>query len=272
MTTRRTTLQGIAATLGALGLGSTAVAAGAGLPGSYVGTLVAGTTTLRLQLIISPDMKARLISLDQGNAIIPASDVRVNGKRIAITLAAVNARYEAALVDANTLEGTFTQGASFPLRMTRGLPSTVRSTDPLDGVALSAASLAAYRTKSGTPGLGAGWQSKAKAPQFLLNGVRRAADAEAVTVNDKWHLGSVTKGMTASLMARAVEAGLISWTTTVEETFALDMKDVDPAYRRVSLLHLLSHHSGMPKDIPIAELVQYTREGLLSADGQQDDL
>jgi CubicO group peptidase (beta-lactamase class C family) len=262
MTDRRTTLQGIAASIGALGLSGTAFAAAPGLPGSYVGTLVAGSKTLRLQLVIATDKIARLISLDQGNAIIPATEVRLTGNRIVIVFAGVNARYEAALVDANTLEGTFTQGASFPLRMTRGLPSTVRSSDPLEGQKLTAALLAAYRTKTGTPGMGAAWQSNSRPPQYLFDGTRRASDPAPVMLHDKWHFGSNTKAMTATLLARAVEAGMISWTTTVEETFALDMKEVDPVYRTASVLHLLSHHSGLPKDISLAELGQYSRDGL----------
>jgi CubicO group peptidase (beta-lactamase class C family) len=267
MTNRRAAMQGMATTIGALCLPSLAWAASPalqGFPGSWVGTLQAGAVTLRLQLIITPDKQARLVSLDQGSAMIQASEVKVVGNRITISFAAVNARYEAALVAGRTLEGTFTQGGSFPLRMTRGLPSAVRGEagDPLDSQPLTATALAANRAKSGTPGIGVGWQGKDRVSQLLVDGRRRVLDPQAVTPQDKWHIGSCTKSMTATLIARAVEAGLIEWSTTIEQTFALDLKDINPAYHKVSLIHLLSHHSGLPKDIPLAELSGYAREGM----------
>ncbi len=273
MTNRRAAMQGMATTIGALWLPGVAGAASPalqGFPGSWVGTLQAGTVTLRLQLVITADKQARLVSLDQGNAVIPASEVKVESNRIVLIFAAVTARYEASLTGGKALEGIFTQGGSYPLRMTRGLPSTVRSdSDGLDTQPLTAAALAANRAKSGTPGLGAGWQGKNRISQFLVDGRRRALDPPLVTPQDKWHIGSCTKSMTAMLIARTVEAGMIDWATSVEETFALDLKEINPAYHKVTLLHLLSHHSGLPKDIPLTELANYTREGLANPQSER---
>jgi CubicO group peptidase (beta-lactamase class C family) len=38
-----------------------------------------------------------------------------------------------------------------------------------------------------------------------------------VTLDDRWHLGSCTKSMTASLAAMLIEDGLLRWDTTVGE-------------------------------------------------------
>ena len=50
-------------------------------------------------------------------------------------------------------------------------------------------------------------------------GMRAESFPEQVTLDDRWHLGSITKPLTATLAARLVEKGVISWETTVEEVF-----------------------------------------------------
>ena len=45
-------------------------------------------------------------------------------------------------------------------------------------------------------------------------GVRAVESSAAVTLSDKWHVGSITKAMTATLAAVLVEQSLLSWDTT----------------------------------------------------------
>jgi CubicO group peptidase (beta-lactamase class C family) len=75
-------------------------------------------------------------------------------------------------------------------------------------------------------------------------GVRKFGDPTSVTIEDSFHLGSCTKAMTATLAARIVERGDISWTTTVKE--ALGLQNVDSALENITLLELMSHTAGMP--------------------------
>ena len=75
-------------------------------------------------------------------------------------------------------------------------------------------------------------------------GVRKFGDPTLVTIEDSFHLGSCTKAMTATLAARIVERGDISWTTTVKE--ALGLQNVDSALENITLLELMSHTAGMP--------------------------
>ena len=75
-------------------------------------------------------------------------------------------------------------------------------------------------------------------------GVRKFGDPTLVTIEDSFHLGSCTKAMTATLAARIVERGEISWGTTVKE--ALSLQNVDSALENITLLELMSHTAGMP--------------------------
>lgn len=115
---------------------------------------------------------------------------------------------------------------------------------------MSAASLAGIRRAVGTPGMAVMWQAGAAPPAFLADGWRATGHAEPVTTRDKWHLGSITKSFTATLFARAVEAGVIGWDTPLGKA----LPDVPRRYRALTAIELLSHHAGLPKDIPLDAL------------------
>ena len=67
------------------------------------------------------------------------------------------------------------------------------------------------------------------------------APTESVTVQDRWHLGSDTKAMTATLAAMLVDQGGLTFDTPVTEL----LPDADPAWNAVTLRHLLSHTGGV---------------------------
>ncbi len=71
-----------------------------------------------------------------------------------------------------------------------------------------------------------------------------------VTLKDKWHLGSCTKSMTASVVAMLVEEGRLRWDSTVGEIFPDLEERMEPAWREVTLEQLLVHRGGAPKEPP----------------------
>jgi CubicO group peptidase (beta-lactamase class C family) len=77
-------------------------------------------------------------------------------------------------------------------------------------------------------------------------GVRERGREERLTVDDRMHLGSCTKSMTATSCAVLVERGRLKWTTTIGESFADWSDAVDPAWKPVTLAQLLSHRGGAP--------------------------
>jgi CubicO group peptidase (beta-lactamase class C family) len=79
-------------------------------------------------------------------------------------------------------------------------------------------------------------------------GVRRAEHQEAVALHDRFHIGSCTKSMTATLCAILVEKGRLKWTTTIGEAFPKLKDRIHPDYYAVTLDQLLNHHSGLPDD------------------------
>jgi hypothetical protein len=94
--------------------------------GTWQGTLKAGPQELRTVIKISLDddkLKAILYSIDQ-KAQIPFSTVTKDGSTIKMAIAGLGG-YEGKLsADGNSITGTFTQGAPFPLNLTRATPET----------------------------------------------------------------------------------------------------------------------------------------------------
>jgi len=79
-------------------------------------------------------------------------------------------------------------------------------------------------------------------------GTYHVNSATAVTGSEHWHIGSMTKSMTALLVARLVDAGLTSWESTLRDVFP-DMAML-PHYETATFKSLLSHTAGIPEDEP----------------------
>jgi len=76
-------------------------------------------------------------------------------------------------------------------------------------------------------------------------GVRKRGAAERITLDDRFHLGSCTKAMTATLVAMLVEEGKLNWTTPLGELFADTVKPMHPAWEKVTVRQVLSHRAGL---------------------------
>jgi CubicO group peptidase (beta-lactamase class C family) len=81
-----------------------------------------------------------------------------------------------------------------------------------------------------------------------VRGVRRNDGNDAVQATEVWHIGSDGKAMTATMIARLVDRGVLRWDTPLEKMLPELAADMRPEYRKVTLLQLLSHHAGLPHD------------------------
>ena len=255
---RRHTLTGLAAGAAMLVLpgqasaqtGSTQIT----FDGDYGGVLAVGAGRLRLRLVIAGD-RVTLYSPDQGNAPIPATKVERSGGLILLQFAAIGATYRARL-EGKTLVGDFSQGRAYSLEMVRGA-----SPDEASGLAalltrpMSQELLAEIRYKLGSPAMAVGWHLTGNSQQALVDGARARFSNARVETRDRWHIGSITKSFTATLFARAVDAGVIRWDTRLGQR----LKDVPRPYAQLTAIELLSHHGGLPTDIPMPELTALPR-------------
>jgi CubicO group peptidase (beta-lactamase class C family) len=101
------------------------------------------------------------------------------------------------------------------------------------------------RAAHGLPAMGAVIVSREGMVGIGVAGTRRITGGPSVTVNDKWHLGSNTKALTGVLAGMAVDAGVLTWTRTVQTGIPDLAATMRPEYRAVTLSELLSHVGGL---------------------------
>ena len=104
------------------------------------------------------------------------------------------------------------------------------------------------RARAGVPGVAAAVIDGGGVLAIGASGQRRADEPAKLTVQDVFHLGSDTKAMTALLVARLVEDGVLRWDMTLGELFDGQPMHVD--YRGVTLTQLLRHRGGVMPNAP----------------------
>ena len=108
--------------------------------------------------------------------------------------------------------------------------------------------LTPYLARYDLPALAAAVVQDGKIIASGAAGTRRAGATIPVTINDRFHIGSDTKAMTALLAAVLVEEHKLRWDSTVAEVFPELSATMTPGLRGVTLEQLLSHTSGISSD------------------------
>jgi CubicO group peptidase (beta-lactamase class C family) len=111
------------------------------------------------------------------------------------------------------------------------------------------AELQAIRADAGLPSLLAMAADSKHVLAQGVTGVRSIDGTDPVALDSRYHLGSETKAMTATVIATFVEHGDLSWEATLPELFPKLAGTIDPGYRAVTLAQLLEHLAGLPAEI-----------------------
>lgn len=122
--------------------------------------------------------------------------------------------------------------------------------------------LESIRAKHGLPALAAVVLKGGEVVGEGVVGVRKVGSEERVTAEDRWHLGSCTKAMTATLCAMLVEEGKLSWESTVGEVLPDLAAEGREAYRGVTLRQLLTHRAGVVANLPMQGLFRTNKAAL----------
>jgi len=107
--------------------------------------------------------------------------------------------------------------------------------------------------KSDVPAIAAAIVTSQGLSAFGVTGVRKRGTETPATPHDLWHLGSNTKAMTATLIARLIEQGKLKWDTTLADVFSGSSFKIHPDLKDVTVLHLLSHRSGLPANLKLTD-------------------
>ena len=117
--------------------------------------------------------------------------------------------------------------------------------------------LAAARDKAKLPAVATLVQINGKIEAQAAVGVREVDHPEAVTIDDRWHLGSDAKAMTATMISRLTERGILRLDETMAQLFPGIASAMNEKLHDVTLAQLLSHTSGLAPLSDDSELTEF---------------
>lgn len=99
--------------------------------------------------------------------------------------------------------------------------------------------------------------------ESAVAGVRVYGSSVRATIQDQWHIGSLTKSMTSMLAGVLIEDGLLDWGTTVGDVYPELDSTTHSDIKSIRLDELLSHTSGMTVELldvglPWDEIIDFT--------------
>lgn len=228
--------------------------------GIWLGTLVAGGQSLRIQLRAKSDSAGReycsLDSLDQGAMGLDCTNAALTGGDFSFDVPAVHGHGSLKLsADGNALSGTWSQGTQLPITLARQSvaigpkPVAPPKYDPAIAP-VAAADLQsvldkdlADALKNGelAPSTGAG-----VAIAVVEHGVSRIFSYGTAKPDSIFEIGSVTKTFTGLALSQMVEQGTVKFDDPVRELLPAGTV-AKPAGGEITLLDLATQHSGLPR-------------------------
>lgn len=88
-----------------------------------------------------------------------------------------------------------------------------------------------------------------KVMSSAAHGERKKGSGVPLELGDRWHLGSITKSITATMIGRLIDSGQMNWTDTIGERFP--DASIHEDWKPVTLQQLLTHTSGAPANFSL---------------------
>jgi D-alanyl-D-alanine carboxypeptidase len=101
------------------------------------------------------------------------------------------------------------------------------------------------------PGIAAAAVRSSRIVAEGVAGYRRVGHPEKIELDDRFGMASCTKRMTATMVCRLIDAGRLSFETTLAE--ALPSIAMRAEYKPVTVAQLLTHRAGLPTYLQIAD-------------------
>lgn len=208
----------------------------------------------RFRFVITAGGGVTVWLIDGGPYSVQAVNVEFKGSTVSFNLPTLGVVVHGTLSERDCIEATISskikreavrmfRGDLYPIKVPILPPGTMTTERFRQLLQLSEA-----------PAIGIGWAFKRGAHTVLVDGVRSLDATAKVEKTDAWHIGSDTKSMTATLVARLIEAGHLKWATTAGDWLAQAIPTIREEYRQATLIDLLSHHAGLPRDAPMGTM------------------
>jgi serine-type D-Ala-D-Ala carboxypeptidase/endopeptidase len=226
------------------------------LTGIWLGTLKAGSATLRVQLhldLATTPPGCTLDSLDQGGMGIPCRNVVASATELSLEVPAVHGTYKGTIsTDANTVTGTWSQGGELQLVLTRQA-TALEATKPKLDPAMSPVDVEKIQTVLDddlkhaltaqlAPDTGVGVTIG-----VVEHGVRKIFSYGAVKPDSVFEIGSVTKTFTGLALAQMVEQKKVKLDEPVRALLPNRTVAAPASGAEITLLDLSAQRSGLPR-------------------------
>lgn len=101
------------------------------------------------------------------------------------------------------------------------------------------------------PGISMAVIKDGKIVDTAVAGLREVGGNQAIAISDRFHIGSITKSMTATLIGRLIQEGKINPNTSLREIFPeISML---AAYEAVTITQLAQHMAGLPGYLTVTD-------------------
>ena len=228
--------------------------------GIWLGTLTAGSQSLRIQLQVKSDASGKescsLDSLDQGAMGLECAHILLEGNNFSFDVPVVSGHWSGTLSgDGKTLTGTWTQGQPLPLNFERqaaasSLPPAPPPTYDAAMAPVPAAQLQAVLSKDLAQALTSGALGPSTGAGVTIgivdHGERRVLAYGTAKPDSIFEIGSITKTFTGLLLAQMVQQGKVKFDEPVRELLPAGTV-AKPAGSEITLLDLATQHSGLPR-------------------------
>jgi serine-type D-Ala-D-Ala carboxypeptidase/endopeptidase len=225
--------------------------------GIWLGTLQAGSQSLRIQITVTSDNMGQefcsLDSLDQGALDLPCSKVVYVDRKLSFDVPSVHGHWAGELsVDQTTLTGVWNQGVPLPLNLSR--QSKRWSPPPIvHGAAMAPVDVANIQTVLSSDleeALKSGALSPATSAGLTIgivqHGERRVFAYGTAKPDSIYEIGSITKTFTGLILAQLVQQGVVKLDEPVRQLLPIGAI-AKPPVAEISLLDLITQHSGLPR-------------------------
>jgi serine-type D-Ala-D-Ala carboxypeptidase/endopeptidase len=226
--------------------------------GIWLGTLQAGSISLRIQLHVKSDSAGREYctndSLDQHAMGLECANVLFSSNDFSFDVPVVHGHWSGKLsADGNALAGTWSQSSSLPLNFSRQpVALAAKPMSPPDPALppVSASDLQSVLGKDLAEALKSGELAPATGAGVSIavvdHGVRRVFSYGAAKADSIFEIGSITKTFTGLILSQMVEQGKVKFNEPVRELLPPGTV-AKPVGDEITLLDLATQHSGLPR-------------------------
>jgi CubicO group peptidase (beta-lactamase class C family) len=130
--------------------------------------------------------------------------------------------------------------------------------------------LTSFRDANDVPALGAAIVGRDGPVDLGVIGVRVRGGADPALPNDRWHVGSCGKSITAALYGRLVERGEAEWGARVSDLFPDLAGDLHPGWSSIAIDDVLVSRSGLPANLSRSEMLAAWRDGRPTRDQRSE--